>query len=82
MTLQPVPEPNLAALQGIFKDRRARSGLSYDQLANRSGLTRGTLINLGTGRFRGDLRTWLLLARAWEISLDELLAPVWEDVEQ
>lgn len=82
MTLQPVPEPNLAALQGIFKDRRARSGLSYDQLANKTGLTRGTLINVAKGRYRGDLRTWLLLAQAWNTTLDELLAPVWENVER
>lgn len=56
--------------------------MSYDVLASRSGLTRGTLINLATGRYRGDLRTWLLLAKAWNTTLDELLAPVWENVDQ
>lgn len=79
MTVSPVSEPNLDRLQAIFKAHRARSGMSYDQLASRSGLTRGTLINLGTGRYRGDLRTWLLLAKAWDLTLDELLAPVWEE---
>lgn len=82
MTLQPVPEPNLERLQRIFTERRAVSGLSFDQLANKTGLTRGTLINVAKGRYRGDLRTWLLLSRAWEVSLDELLAPVWENVER
>ncbi|MBC9957695.1 helix-turn-helix transcriptional regulator [Yimella sp. cx-51] len=56
--------------------------MSYDALASRSGLTRGTLINLGTGRYRGDLRTWLLLAKAWDVPLDDLLAPVWENGKQ
>lgn len=79
MTVSPVSEPNLTALQAIFKQRRAVSGMSYDALASRSGLTRGTLINLGTGRYRGDLRTWLLLSRAWEVTLDELMAPVWDE---
>lgn len=82
MTVSPVSEPNLDRLQAIFRERRAVSGMSYDALASRSGLTRGTLINLGTGRFRGDLRTWLLLAKAWDLTLDELLAPVWETTEQ
>lgn len=79
MTVIPVPEPHLERLQGIFKDHRARSGMSYDVLANRTGLTRGTLMNLATGRYRGDMRTWLLLARAWDLPLDELLAPVWDE---
>lgn len=82
MTVIPVPEPHLDRLQAIFKERRASSGMSYDVLANRTGLTRGTLMNLATGRYRGDLRTWLLLAKAWNTTLDELLAPVWENVDQ
>lgn len=62
----------------VFNTWRARSGQSFDQLASASGLTRGTLLNLSSGRFRGDLRTWLILARTWDVPLDELLAPVWE----
>lgn len=78
MSVIPIAEPNLERLQGIFKDHRARSGMSYDALANRTGLTRGTLMNIATGRYRGDMRTWLLLSRAWDVTLDELLAPVWD----
>ena len=30
------------------------------------------------GRVHGDLRTWVILARVWDVSLDELIAPIWE----
>lgn len=78
VSIFPVPEPELDRLPAIFSERKTASGLSYDQLANRSGLTRTTLMNLAHGRYHGDLRTWLRLSKAWQISLDELLAPVWE----
>lgn len=74
----PTPEPNLDALRAIFIDARERSGLTYEQLSERSGLSRQTLLNLASGRYRGDLRTWLLLSRAFETPLDTLLTPVWE----
>ena len=74
----PTPEPNLDALRAIFIDARERSGLTYDQLSERSGLSRQTLLNIASARYRGDLRTWLLLSRAFETPLDVLLAPVWK----
>lgn len=74
----PTPEPNLDALRAIFIDARERSGLTYEQLSERSGLSRQTLLNLASGRYRGDLRTWLLLSRAFGTPLDTLLTPVWE----
>ncbi|GAA1785574.1 hypothetical protein GCM10009811_08390 [Nostocoides veronense] len=70
-------EPDLSQLRAIFNDLRAKSGMSFDDLASASGLTRGTLLNISSGRYNGDLRTWLMLARAWGVSLDEVLAPVW-----
>lgn len=60
-----------------FVTAKARSGLTYDQLVARSGLARQTMVNIAAGRYRGDLRTWLILARTFEQSLDELLAPLW-----
>lgn len=71
-------EPDLSQLRAILVLHRAASGLTVEELAEKSGLTRGTLLNISSGRYRGDLRSWLLLARAFGISLDELLAPVWE----
>lgn len=71
-------EPNLTHLQTIFNTAREQSGMTYEQLAEASGLHRQTLTNIGRGVAKGDLRTWLMLARAFNRTLDDLLAPVWE----
>lgn len=71
-------EPDLSRLREIFVNAKHASGLTYDELAERSGLGRQTLVNLASGKYRGDLRTWLLLARTLDAPMDELLAPVWE----
>lgn len=71
-------EPDLSQLRVIFARRRAESGLTFEELAERSGLSRQTLLNVSAGRYQGNLRTWLMLARAWDVSLDDLLAPVWQ----
>lgn len=55
------------------------SGWTFDELAERSGAARQTLLNISAGRYRGDLLTWLRLSRAFGVGLDELLAPVWDD---
>ncbi|EFP57840.1 helix-turn-helix transcriptional regulator [Dermacoccus nishinomiyaensis] len=53
--------------------------MTFEQLAEASGLHRQTLTNIARGAAKGDLRTWLMLARAFDATLDELLAPVWHD---
>lgn len=75
-------EPDLTQLRAIFVRRRAEAGLTYDQLAERSGLSRQTLLNLAGGKVKGDLRTWMLLARAFGTDLDALLAPTWSDEDE
>ena len=72
------PQPDLARLAGAFKAHRAKSGMTFDELAAASGLARQTLLNLSAGRVHGDLRTWVILAKVWDVSLDELIAPIWE----
>ena len=72
------PDPDLTRLREVFNRLRDESGQSYDDLAQASGLSRRTLINIGTGATQGDLRTWLILSRTWGQSMDELLASVWE----
>lgn len=72
------PEPDLSRLPAIFREQRALSGMSYDDLAVQSGISRRTLINIATARYRGDLKTWMILARTWGVSLDDLLASTWE----
>lgn len=51
--------------------------MTYDELAEATGLSRRTLLNIGTGTYHGDLRTWLILAKTWEVPLDDLLSNVW-----
>ncbi|MBK0418154.1 helix-turn-helix transcriptional regulator [Leucobacter sp. CSA1] len=60
---------------------RVRAGLTIEQLSERSGVSRQTILNLGSGKYHGDLKTWLKLSRALGVGLDELLAPVWEPRE-
>lgn len=74
----PIAPPDLEKLRVIFVRARDESGLTYDQLEQVTGLSRRTLVNLATGRYRGDLKTWLLLSRAFKTDLETLLAPVWE----
>lgn len=74
----PVDEPDLSQLRAIFVRQRDAAGLTYEELAERSGLSRQTLLNLASGKYHGDLRTWMLLARAFDTDLDSLLAPTWE----
>lgn len=73
----PSPDPDLTRLRDIFVSARAASGMTFEELAEESGLHRQTLTNIARGTAKGDLRTWLMLSRAFDVNLDELLAPVW-----
>lgn len=78
MLVAPV-DPDLSMLRVVFNTRRHETGWTFEELAERSGIARQTLLNLAAGRYRGDLLTWLRLSRAFGIGLDELLRPVWGD---
>jgi len=73
----PSAEPDLSRLRGIINRRRAEAGLTFEELSEHSGVSRQTLLNLSSGKYHGDLRTWLKLSQAFGIGLDELLADVW-----
>ncbi len=73
------PEPDLSQLKVIIGRERMRAGLTIEQLSEASGVSRQTILNLGSGKHHGDLRTWLKLSKALGVGLDELLAPVWSD---
>ncbi|MFQ6486134.1 helix-turn-helix transcriptional regulator [Brachybacterium epidermidis] len=72
------PEPNLAPLREVFNRYRAESGMTFDELAEATGISRRTLLNISSGTYHGDLSTWLVLARVWGASLDDMFAAVWE----
>lgn len=73
------PNPDLTQLRVIIGRERTRAGLTIEQLAEASGVSRQTILNLGFGKHHGDLKTWLKLSRALGVGLDELLAPVWRE---
>lgn len=77
MAITPPPEPDLSVLRNVFNEFRSRSGMTYDDLAEATGLSRRTLLHISSGTYSGDLRTWLILAHTWGVSLDELFTPVW-----
>lgn len=56
-----------------IKELRAERGLTQDELANRSGVDRGTLASIETGKAKNPTTTNLLkLARAFNIRPEEL----------
>jgi putative transcriptional regulator len=65
-------------LRVAFNKARHAASLTFDQLAERSGVSRQTLINLSQGRHYGDLKTWLKLSATFGVGLDELVSPVWD----
>lgn len=75
--LRPLPDPNLGCLREVFNRHRADSEMTFDQLAEATGLSRRALLNIAGGESQGDLRTWLILARVWDANLDGLFEPVW-----
>ncbi|MGP3683959.1 helix-turn-helix transcriptional regulator [Streptomyces sp. IBSNAI002] len=72
MTIFP-PDPNLEALRLELSRLRAARGLTYDQLAERSGLARRTLIEIEQGRTIGSLGTWHAIAHALGTPLGDIL---------
>ena len=71
-------EPELSRLRAMFNRRREEAGPTFDQLAEVSGVSRQTLLNVSSGRYHGDLRTWLKLSRAFGVGMDEMLGEVWD----
>ncbi|WP_402842003.1 helix-turn-helix transcriptional regulator [Microbacterium sp. GXS0129] len=72
-----VPDPDLTKLRAILNVRRHEAGLTCEQLSEASGLSRQTLLNISSGRYHGDLRSWLKLSRVFDISIDDMLRDVW-----
>jgi putative transcriptional regulator len=67
-------EPNHEALRLELGRRRAELGLTYDALANLTGLSRTVLINLEHGTTNGSLNTWHRVAHALDVPLGELIS--------
>jgi DNA-binding XRE family transcriptional regulator len=57
------PDPGFEALRLELARLRAARGWTYDELADRSGLARRTLIEIEQRRSIGTRKTWHALAR-------------------
>lgn len=69
----PVREPNFEALRLELSRHRASRGWTYDELAERSGVTRRTLIAMETGTTNGRVDSWFRVAQAFGLEVGELL---------
>ncbi|QTD95755.1 helix-turn-helix transcriptional regulator [Streptomyces cyanogenus] len=72
MTIFP-PDPNLTALRVELARLRGERGWTFDELAERSGLARRTLIDLEHGRTTGSVTTWHALAHAFGVPIERFL---------
>ncbi|WTO32924.1 helix-turn-helix domain-containing protein [Streptomyces achromogenes] len=77
MTIIP-PDPNLTALRVELARLRGQRGWTFDELAERSGLARRTLIDLEHGRTTGSITTWHSLAHAFDVPIERFLTSLCE----
>ena len=77
MTILP-PDPDLTALRVALARLRDARGWTFDELADRSGLARRTLIDLEHGRTTGSVTTWHALAHAFDVPIEQLLGALCE----
>lgn len=67
------PDPDLTGLRVVLARLRAERGWTFDELADRSGLARRTLIDLEHGRTSGSVTTWHALAHTFDVPIEHLL---------
>lgn len=77
MTILP-PDANLDELPRELARLRHERRWSYDDLAERTGLSRRTLIEIEQGRTIGTIATWHALSHAFDIPLDGLFSVLCE----
>ncbi len=59
----------------LLERARVKAGLEQVELAEKAGVSRQVVNNLERGRSKGYTETWVKLARALEVSLDEIVEP-------
>ena len=75
MPLPPSPvHPEYSRLAARMRELRAERGLTYEQLAERAGLSRRGVIELEQGRSSGTLRGWYSIAIALGVPFSEFVA--------
>lgn len=56
---------------------RKVKGMTLDDLAERSGVGRRTLVQIESGKSNGSVKTWFALAETFDISIGEMLSPLY-----
>lgn len=71
----PVPsvEPELWRLARKLGELRRERGMTYEALAEASGLSRRGVIALERGERIGEVRTWYRVARALDVSFADFM---------
>lgn len=70
----PTREPNFEALRLTLARLRGDRGWSYDELAEHSGVSRRTLIEMEHGQSNGRLESWFRVAEAFKVALGDLVS--------
>lgn len=65
---------DLAPLRLEMSRIRNERGLTYEQLAERSGLSRSAVIRMETGESAGSMRGWWAVARGLDVPLSVLVS--------
>ena len=69
----PTRDPDFTALRVELAKQRAARSWTYDELAERTGVSRRTLIAIETGTTHGRLDSWHRIAQALDVEIGELL---------
>ena len=67
----PTRKPNYAALRDRMRILRDEQNLTFDQLAEKSGVDRRTLLAMQKGTTNGRLDSWFSVAQAFDIEPGE-----------
>ena len=69
----PTREPDFEELRHELGRMRGAREWTYEDLAERSGVSRRTLIAMETGTTNGRLASWFRVAQAFDVELSELV---------
>lgn len=70
----PTRDPDFEALRLTLARLRNDHRWSFDELAERSGVGRRTLIEMEHGQSNGRLESWFRVAQAFQVPLGDLVA--------
>lgn len=67
-------DPDFGRLADRMRELREERGLTYEALAEATGLSRRGVISLERGERNGNVRSWFRVARALGVSMSEFMS--------